>query len=212
MSFILDALKKSETDRQQQGTAEFAGIPTRPQSTSVPRWFWIVGLLLAINLIVLIGLLLRPDSVAEPMSAPSREIDATPLPTDDISGPSFADQAAAARQNPPVQQPELPVTEAQDTQQEPIRSVLISQDPAAVPASSLYPTLQEVRAGGSIDIPELHLDIHVFSPEPEDRFVFINMSKLHEGSTLTEGPVVTEITPDGVVLNHQGQHFLLPRE
>ncbi|NCF73179.1 MAG: GspB domain-containing protein [Gammaproteobacteria bacterium] len=90
--------------------------------------------------------------------------------------------------------------------------MLISQDPAAVPASSLYPTIQEVRAAGSTDIPDLHLDIHVFSPEPEDRFVFINMSKLREGSQLDEGPVVAEITPNGVVLHHDGQHFLLPRE
>lgn len=212
MSFILDALKKSETDRQQQGSAEFAGIPTRPQSTSVPRWLWIVGLLLAINLCVLVGLLLRPNPVASPLSAPSREIAATPLPADDRSRPTFAEQVAAAQQNPPTRQADLPVTEAQETLQEPIRSVLISQDPAAVPASSLYPTIQEVRTGGSIDVAELHLDIHVFSPEPEDRFVFINMSKLHEGSKLTEGPVVTEITPNGVVLQHQGQHFLLPRE
>ena len=28
MSFILDALKKSETDRQQQSTAEFASVPS----------------------------------------------------------------------------------------------------------------------------------------------------------------------------------------
>jgi hypothetical protein len=212
MSFILDALKKSETDRQQQGSAEFAGIPTRPQSTSVPRWLWMVGLLLAINLIALVGLLLRPNPVAQPIPAPSSDIATTPLPTDELSGPSFADQVAAARQNPPVQQPELPITEAEDTQQELIKPVLISQDPAAVPASSLYPTILEVRVDGSIELPELHLDIHVFSPEPEDRFVFINMSKLREGSQLTEGPVVAEITPDGVVLLQQGQHFLLPRE
>ena len=179
---------------------------------SVPRWLWMIGLLLAINLIVLVGLLLRPDPVAKPIPAPSRDIAATPLPTDELSGPSFTDQVAAARQNPPVQQPELPITEAEDTLQELIRPVLISQDPASVPASSLYPTIQEVRVDGSIDIPELHLDIHVFSPEPEDRFVFINMSKLREGSQLTEGPVVAEITPDGVVLRHQGQRFLLPRE
>jgi general secretion pathway protein B len=212
MSFILDALKKSETDRQEQGSAEFAGIPTRPQSPSVPRWLWIVGLLLAINLCVLVGLLLRPNTVESPLSAASREIAATPLPADGGSQSDFAEQVAAARRNPPAQQATLPASKVQKTVQEPIRSVLISQDPAAVPASSLYPTIQEVRAAGSTDIPDLHLDIHVFSPEPEDRFVFINMSKLREGSQLDEGPVVAEITPNGVVLHHDGQHFLLPRE
>ena len=61
MSFILDALKKSETERQRQGGAEFAAVPVSPRAAAVPRWLWIVGLLLVINLGVLIGLLLRPD-------------------------------------------------------------------------------------------------------------------------------------------------------
>ncbi len=59
---------------------------------------------------------------------------------------------------------------------------------------------------------DLHLDIHVFSEVPADRFVFINMNKHREGSATAEGPVVREIRSDGVVLEHQGRVFLLPRE
>ena len=134
------------------------------------------------------------------------------LPTGDPAQPSFADQVATARQNPPDQQRGRPVVEAKDSTQECVRPVLISQNPSAVPANELYPTLQEVRASGSINLPDLHLDIPVFSPVPDDRFVFINMSKLREGSTLAEGPVVAEKTPEGVVLRHEGHLFLLPRE
>jgi general secretion pathway protein B len=212
MSFILDALKKSETDRQQQSGAEFTGVPTSPQSPTVPRWLWIVGLLLAVNLVVLIGLLLKPDQ-AEPVQA-STLIDSTAhqQPTDNAPQPSFKEQVAVARESPPSQQSELGAVEAEEQTETTVRSVLISQNPSAVPASSLYPTLQEVRARGTINLPDLHLDIHVFSPDPGDRFAFINMSKLREGATLSEGPVVIEITSDGVVLQHEGQMFLLPRE
>jgi general secretion pathway protein B len=212
MSFILDALKKSETDRQQQSSAEFSGVPTSPQSPRVPRWLWVVGTLLAINLVVLIGLLLRPGPAAPPGAQPSGESTAILLPTEDPAQPSFENRVATARQNSPVQELEQPVVQAKGTTQDFVKPVLISQDPAAVPASDLYPTLQEVRASGSFNLPDLHLDIHVFSPEPDDRFVFVNMSKLREGSTLTEGPVVAEITPEGVVLRHEGHLFLLPRE
>jgi general secretion pathway protein B len=212
MSFILDALKKSESDRQQQGNAEFAGIPTSPQAPSVPRWLWVVGLLLAINLVVLLGLLLRPDPSITEQPRPLIESTAVLPPASESSQPDFAAQVAAARQNPPERQSALPIDEVESNTQDIVRPVLISQDPAAVPTRDLYPTLQEVRAGGSLDLPELHLDIHVFSQLAEDRFVFINMAKLREGSTLTEGPVVAEITPDGVVLSHQGQTFLLSRE
>ena len=217
MSFILDALKKSETDRQQQSGAEFTGVPTSPQAPSVPRWLWIVGVLLAINLMVLIGLLFRPDSSA-PLPAPSSDERGTALPTTvDTAQPSFIEKVATARNNPPNEQAELPAfdaktVEAKRSTQNNVEPVLISQDPSSVRASDLHPTLQEVRVRGSINLAELHLDIHVFSPDPADRFVFINMSKLREGSTLAEGPVVEKITPDGVVLRHEGQVFLLQRE
>jgi general secretion pathway protein B len=216
MSFILDALKKSEADRQQHSGSEFADVPTSPQPASVPRWLWVVGLLLAINLLVLISLLLRPDSptsnAVTPMQHASTAANAAAVPIKPEPPPSFKEQVASARSNPPVQQPEVAAVEARANTADPIQSVLISQQPDTIPASSLYPTMQEVRVRGTINLPDLHLDIHVFSLKPDDRFVFINMSKLREGSTLTEGPVVKEITPDGVVLRHEGQTFLLPRE
>jgi len=212
MSFILDALRKSETDRQQQSGAELSGVPTSPGSPSVPRWLWFVGLLLTINLVVLIGLLLRPDTSTPQQALPSSKNTAALPTTGDPSRPSFEEQVATARKNPPNQQAELPVIEAKESAQSFVRPVLISQDPSTVAASDLYPTFREVRVRGAVELPDLHLDIHVFSPNPDDRFVFVNMAKLREGSTLAEGPVVAEITPGGVVLRHEGQLFLLPRE
>ena len=51
MSFILDALKKSEADRQQQGGSDFANIPAGSESPGAPRWLWGLGLLLAVVLV-----------------------------------------------------------------------------------------------------------------------------------------------------------------
>ncbi|MCH9005442.1 MAG: general secretion pathway protein GspB [Proteobacteria bacterium] len=208
MSFILDALKKSETERQQQGSAEFAAIPTNPGSVSLPRWLWIVGLLLAVNLAVLIVLLLLPDSPPTQSGTLSSASQATPQQQ---LQPSFTDQVAAASQNLPDKQDE-PATARVPDQHPAVRPVLISQNPSAIPSGEIYPTVQEVRASGSLDLPELHLDIHVYSDVPKDRFVFINMTKLREGSQLEEGPIIVEITRDGVILGHQGLSFLLPRE
>ncbi len=55
----------------------------------------------------------------------------------------------------------------------------------------------------------LRLDVHVYSDKPRDRFVLINLQKYHEGEQLQEGPVLDEITVDGVVLSLQGQQFLV---
>lgn len=210
MSFILDALKKSETERQQQGSAEFAAIPTNPGSVSLPRWLWIVGLLLAVNLAVLIVLLLLPDSPPTQSGTLSSASQATPQQQLQLQ-PSFTDQVAAASQKLPDKQDE-PATARVPDQRPAVRPVLISQNPSAIPSGEIYPTVQEVRASGSLNLPELHLDIHVYSDVPKDRFVFINMTKLREGSQLEEGPIIVEITRDGVILGHQGLSFLLPRE
>ncbi len=213
MSFILDALRKSETDRQQQGTSEFAGVPTGTAPTAVPRWLWVVGLLLAINLAVLVGLLIKPEA-GPPLRTQAVVPDklASDAPAGEESEADFAERAAVVRQNQPPQRQKQASLPAENKAVETVESVLISQDPEAVPASSLYPTFQEIRARGSSKLADLHVDIHVYAVESENRFVFINMSKLREGEQLKEGPVVAEITPDGVVLDHAGQFFLLPRE
>ena len=65
MSFILDALKKSETDRQQQTGAEFSSIPSSSGEPNSFKWLWILALLLLVNIIVLVGVLMRPDKAPD---------------------------------------------------------------------------------------------------------------------------------------------------
>ncbi|MGH8222428.1 MAG: general secretion pathway protein GspB, partial [Woeseiaceae bacterium] len=74
------------------------------------------------------------------------------------------------------------------------------------------PAFDDLRAAGMLSLPDLHLDIHVYSATPAERFVFVNMNKYRENATLAEGPLLREITPDGVILDYRGTTFLLPRE
>ncbi len=210
MSFILDALRKSEAERQQNSSAEFAAVPSSPGTPPVPRWLWIGGLLLAVNLAVLLGLLLQQDDGPSQTTTTVRQ-HPPPDPQRRLQ-PSFEDQVSAAQQRPPGKQEQSTTVSPVQQERRTVRPVLISQDPSSIPPEDLYPSIHEMRASGFLDLPELHLDIHVFSAEAENRFVFINMVKLREGSRLDEGPVVVEITPDGVVLNYQGDVFLVPRK
>lgn len=206
MSFILDALRKSETERQQQGTAEFAGVPTSNRREKPPRWLLVLGLLLAVNVVALLGLLLRPaeQPAATPVSRPAQTARTSPAAND-----NFASQVAAARQNAPAREKARPVA-AEST------AAVIQPPAVTVPETSdaaiALPTIHELLANGTISLPELHVDVHVYSEAREDRFVFINMSKHTEGSRLDEGPLVREITRDGVVLEQNGTTFLLPRD
>lgn len=206
MSFILDALKKSETDRQQKSSAEFSAVPTSSGRPRVPGWLWALGVLLVINLVVLLGLMFRPDTV--PPTLPSAPVSIALTPK--LDEPNFAEQIAAAKQNASV--PEEPAAAVLQSSEPPPSIVPAVASSNAPRNTATLPTIYAVRANGTVVLPDLHLDIHVYSDVPEDRFVFINMSKQRENSQLVEGPLVEEITPDGVVLEYRGTSFLLPRE
>ncbi len=219
MSFILDALKKSETNRQQQTPAAFATVPSSDGSPRAPRWLMLLGALLAINLIVLLTLFLRSDDKPPaPAVTTSNAVEKAPA----AAVTDFAAQIEAARLNESQRRAPPPSAQVQDLSPTPmVTAIPVATDtgPGATPASNTraqqvasLPTIYELQANGSITLPELHLDIHVYSEVPQDRFVFINMSKQREKSQLSEGPTVDEITPDGVVLDYRGTTFLLPRD
>jgi len=209
MSFILDALKKSETERQRQNAPGFADVPDGADPPRAPRWLWVLGGLLAVNLIVVTGMMLRPD--------PRPEADATAtdeaIPNEgqlehEASFSEIVEQAKNA-QPPRVADAtakkstgDVPVAEA---------SPVSNPKPTAMITES-YATFNDLRANGTLVLPDLHLDIHVYSDQPAARFVFVNMNKYREQARLAEGPLVKEITPEGVILEHLGNGFLLPRE
>ena len=214
MSFILDALRKSETERQHKGSAEFASVPTsEDRREGPPAWLWVLGALLLVNLAVLVGILLRPDVGApETVAASSPPVEAVvEARAEDAPREDFASRVAAARENAPAVEEPPPAVE-----ETPVATTVPTAAPVTLPAVSrpagALPTIREVRAQGRVSLPDLHVDIHVFSEVPGDRFVFINMNKHKEGSQLSEGPLVEEITPDGVVLSMNGTTFLLPRD
>jgi hypothetical protein len=68
------------------------------------------------------------------------------------------------------------------------------------------------QAAAATQLPQLRLDLHAYAVRPEDRWVIINMHKVHEGDSLPEGVRVESITPEGAVLSYQGSRFLLPRD
>lgn len=68
------------------------------------------------------------------------------------------------------------------------------------------------QAAATTQLPQLRLDLHAYAVRPQDRWVIINMHKLHEGDSTPEGVRVESITPEGAVLSYQGSRFLLPRD
>ena len=91
---------------------------------------------------------------------------------------------------------------------EPRRAAPSSGGMAAATGGSL-PTYQDAAAQPGANLPELRLDLLSYSPQPEERFVFLNMAKLREGDDSPQGVRVEAITRDAVVLSYHGNRFVL---
>ena len=74
------------------------------------------------------------------------------------------------------------------------------------------PRFADLVVRGEMNVPNMHLDIHVYSDDPAQRFVFINMRRYNEGQATQEGPRIERIVPGGVVMDYQGQRFQLTRD
>ncbi len=227
MSFILDALKKSEIERQRQSMPGLIDAPTSMRRGRLPLWAVVLGGLLGINIVVLAFVLMR--SGAHPAASAGARHD---MPLADVKPPAVDDHFSPLAQAP-VYAPEIPVppAEASPSRRE---SAAAPGSPAAVAPRAaphslrrpepvlteedsadndeVLPSINEVNLTGAQALPELHLDVHVYATRAADRFVYINMRKYKEGNTLQEGPVLEKIRRDGVVLNYQGLRFILPRQ
>src|ERR1700724_412874 len=224
MSFILDALKKSESDRQRQSGPALFEVKVAAPRPRLPLWALAIAGLLAVNLAIVMWMLWRhpaPSSAATGAGAVPVTGSAPPPPAA-AAGPQAAGATtpAPAPASVPLPAPAAPPPAAAPS------PVLGSDNPddyapATEPAAPLLgsrvrrgtadgvPLYQDAAAAPGTRIPQLRLDLHVFALHPQDRFVMINMHKLRESDSLPEGVHVDRITPEGAVLSYSGSQFLL---
>jgi general secretion pathway protein B len=237
MSLILDALKKSEAERQRQSGPTLLEVRVMRPRRRYPAWVIAVGALLALNMLLLLAFVLhRPTNSAD---------DGTRAGTAAVApaavAPSRPAAAAAPAAVPPMIQAAVgagaaapasidgnidglvPVPrtfsqrpsagDGQDSARNP------ADDEPAVPQGSASARLERETAAhyGSLpsfsevsgDLPDLRLDLHVYAARASDRYALINMHRVHEGDALPEGPRVLAITREGVALDYRGQEFML---
>jgi general secretion pathway protein B len=233
VSFILDALRKSEHERQRSAAPGLSQVPLATPEPQTPRWaLAVMGVLVATVLVLgaawwqssrapaevavaaptverSVGLPPATRVVAPQQAAPTR------LPQRESSSLSAAAASAAgdvetASAGAQTREPELapaPRVQALGNNGEaaPRSEALGESSAPALPSAATL-------AAEGVALPPLKLELHAFSTRPRDRFVFINGRKYVEGDRLPEGPQVLSIEPTGAVLAHAGRRFVLVQQ
>jgi general secretion pathway protein B len=218
MSFILDALRKSELERQRQSGPSMAEFPIAREDRRLPVALIAIGVLLAINVAVVVYFMLRggpaPADPQEPAivaaAPPPVAPRSAPQAIPEAAGPSALELEMSPPMEPPAVYYDSAATEAPDAPDPtllpetpvPQSGVTYGEAPSADDAASV------VAATG---LPELSVDLHIFSDDPSKRAVFINGRRYAQGARIAEGPTVEQITRDGALLSYRGRRFLLPR-
>lgn len=199
MSFILDALRKSESERQQSAVPGISDVPAVVHSTRIPKWT--AGVIATLSAVILVL------GWAWWHSTDSGEAEVADI-RPNAQLPRTQAVAAAARSGVVRDLAREPLSEVTSR---PASASLLTQPvrESTSPTMVIGPwTIAELRATGMV-LPDLTLELLVYSATASERFVRINSASYREGEVLSEGPRVLTITAEGVILDYRDRSFLL---
>lgn len=194
MSFILDALRKSEQQRQHGMAPTLATAPQQShQIDASGKPVWPLSALIAL-LILAAGTAigwLRPWQPAVPATPPR------------IANAPIHQAPEATSTVAEVIPPTAPIVPPASTPAE-IKASITTSGPVLAPAAlpSPVPTKDD-----GMPLPKIALTVHAYSSDPADRLAGINGKIVREGELLEPGLKLERITPDGVILNFRGRRL-----
>ena len=255
MSYILNALRKSEQDRQarQNENQEKSHFSTQTQQR--PIVLWLVIVVIIINILALVYFLsmqfqqgepssvsFASPSITEPVKHPEKHIPSTihepPLPEPILTkkapplAPSFVESVEQSSISELLKQRQLkkktiskpPVKTANvATKTKPIQpkksatETSKNKPPAVTKAKNNpapendIPYLHEMSPQFRRNIPDLNINMFVYSQNTADRFLIMDMKKYTTGQETENGLEIKEIKNDSLVLRYQNKTFQIKR-
>jgi general secretion pathway protein B len=217
MSYILDALRKVERERQRTRTPLLEELLDASATPRARLWPWLlVGALLvnAVGLAVLLvprGRLAKPERLHPPDVAAARQPAVATAALVQEARPAPTPPAApAAPARPPVEKEAAPAPGP--------AKVAAPKTPArSLPAREAVPPGEETRNESGRTGRErlqkaaaaLKLTMLLHSASAADRLALINGRQYLEGQKIDGTILIEAITPKGVMLSYEGEHYLL---
>lgn len=223
MSYILEALKKAQAERQ-LGSSPTLHAPTlqsvesaTPARFSKPMLWAVLGMAMLIG--VLLVLVWRPSApavvVATPpvaaasMPAPVAVVTAAPVAPTPLPAPvadlpqSVANLARAAA-------PDQATAQQATTASTPA-PVSAPAKPAAVTASDEpVVNLRDLPEPIQRSIPPVTVGGYIYSKNPSDRLLLVDKVLRHEGEEVAPGLLLEKLQPKEAVFNFKGYRYRIP--
>lgn len=190
MSYILDALKKSEQERQSKSAPSLQTIHrTARMDENQHGLLYYLLILLVILLIVAVLWVVwyqyqnwpaeRFTEFDRPQVSAENSNTEPEIQTQSTQTPVAVDEASTASA---VQEPQAP---------------------------PLVLDFWELPENIKSEIPAMTFSFHVYSENPERRTIIINNKRLREGDRLSENLVLRQITQEGVIMTWRERYFQL---
>lgn len=243
MSFILNALRKSEQERQtlQPETVTDRILQPQPQQRRSKTTKLLVFLVIA-NVLVIGYIVWFVRNNLAPTPAVTAPAISKPLPEEakrePKTHPERPPQKAASEtvsiaeliegeKHEPVPLPAKPVI-TKKTEADTIKQPAIVNKPAlpipTIPATAAavevqaippeqkdIPFLNDLSFELRQTVPKLNINVFVYSQQPEERFVMIDMVKYKQGQQIKDAMLLKEIRPDSLVIDYKNQIFKIKR-
>ncbi|SFD47785.1 general secretion pathway protein GspB [Massilia yuzhufengensis] len=218
MSYILEALKKAQAERQ-LGSAPTIHAPApsyAAPAAGANRKALIVGLG-AGALVVALGALfllrqpapapaLQVASVAAPVPAPVPvAVPAAPPPTPVTAAPP--EPAAPAKPKEAAARPAVPAPMAEPAPRiEPAEAAPEAPRPAPVLDDNVG-ALQSLPEAIQRDVPKVTVGGYIYSPNPSERLLLVDKTLRREGEEVAPGLVLERLLPKAAIMNFRGYRY-----
>ena len=203
MSYILDALNKSERERTENKTPGLNTLHQRAdrQETKTPqRWLVVLTFILSLNLVVLaIWYFTDPISPEHQRNVAPRS---KPSVSVVIQDPIFSNQAFDRPKNSVDRK--RPVYEEQKASTDPLSptgQIRLSEGPPSGSES------RSTRADALDQLAAIRFSSHIFAEDQDLRMVVVDGQRIGEGDIVRDGIRLEQITETGVVFEYQGERF-----
>lgn len=235
MSYIFDALKKLEKERQQSTLPDLLAVQDAMAQVQKRRrlWPYLILIALLLNAGILVWWLV-PWQSKKPVVVQSRSVKQLESEASRSSSPGSVETVSPGVRTSPIQkqeaktgkiiqqnQPERAETnlkkKVQSEPKKPAESgvsqeVSASSEPEPVndipaPVANKIYSMGELPSSIQQNLPTFKVSVFIYSDNPASRMVKINDQMLQEGQYLAEGLKLEEITPDEVIFSYQNYRF-----